>query len=160
MGKGRKPTPNKLKQLRGTDQPVRMNVDEVEYSRITKVSVPRILKTKRAKKIYRERSQVLINMQLLQEPDQDLLVAYANTLDLYYRAVEEMAEADLIIDVQTKAGKTKQVNPHLKLMAQLIEIINKLSSHFGFSPSSRASLKVNEPREKLSEFEKLMKGIS
>ena len=160
MGKGRKPTPNKLKQLRGTDQPVRMNIDEVEYSRITKVSVPRILKSKRAKKIYRERSQVLINMNLLQEPDQDLLVAYANTLDLYYRAIEEMAEGDLVVTVHTKSGSSKQVNPYLKLMAQLIEIINKLTGHFGFSPSSRASLKVNEPREKLSEFEKLMKGLA
>jgi len=79
---------------------------------------------------------------------------------MYYRSIEEMAEQDMVITVTSKSGSTKQINPYLKLQAQLIEIINKLSGHFGFSPSSRASLKVSEPREKLSEFEKMMQGKS
>jgi len=156
--KGRKPIPGKLKELRGTDQPVRM-YGEVEYEQITKVSVPRMLNTTRARKIYKQRAQVLINMKLLQEPDQDLLVAYANALDLYYQCMEEMAnEPGLLVNVTTKAGTTRQTNPYLKLQKELLEIINKLAANFGFSPAARAALKVGAPKEKPSEFEKLMFG--
>ena len=158
MSRGRKSLPNKIKTLRATDQPVRM-MDEVEYERISKVTVPRILSTTRARKIYKERSQVLINMKLLQEPDQDLLVAYANTLDLYYQAIEKQKNEDLVTElVNAKGHKMQVISPYIKLQKDLLEMVNKLSGHFGFSPSSRASLKVQAPREKMSEFEKLMKG--
>ena len=130
----------------------------MEYERITKVSVPRILTSKRAKKIFRERAQVLINMKLLQEPDQDLLVAYANTLDLYYRAMENMPEDELMVSVRTKTGTIQLPNPHLKLQKDLLESVNKLAASFGFSPSSRASLKMSAPKEGKTEFEKLMMG--
>lgn len=160
MAKGRKALPNKVKELRGTDQPVRM-IDEVEYERITKISVPRILTTTRARKIYRERSQVLINMQLLQEPDQDLLVAYANTLDLYYQAIELQKDQELVLEmINTKGQTMKVISPYIKLQKELLDIVNKLSGHFGFSPSSRASLNVQGPKEKMTEFEKLLSGKS
>ena len=157
--KGRNPIPGELKKLRGTDQPVRM-YGEVEYDRITKVSVPRILQTTRARKIYKQRAQVLINMKLLQEPDQDLLVAYANALDLYYQAMEAMAGEDqgLMVYVITKSGTTQQINPYLKLQKELLDMVGKLAGHFGFSPSARAALKVGKPEEKKSEFEELMFG--
>lgn len=157
--RGRKPLPGKLKELRGTDQPVRM-YGEVEYEQVTKVSVPRILASRRAKKIYKERAQVLINMKLLQEPDQDLLVAYANALDLYYTCMEEMAkeEEPLLVEVTNKSGTTRQANPYLKLQKELLEMVNRLAANFGFSPSARAALKVGKTEEKKSEFEELMFG--
>jgi P27 family predicted phage terminase small subunit len=147
--KGRKNIPTKLKIARSTDQPVRMNYDEAEYEKITKVSVPRILSTTRAKKIYRERAQVMINQGILTEPDQDLLVAYANTLDLYYQTMEKQAEEgfEIVVDVKTKFGTTPMVNPYMKLQKDLLESCTKLAAHFGFSPSTRAALKL-QPKEK------------
>lgn len=155
---GRNALPNKMKELRGTDQPVRM-MDEVEYEMVTKVSVPRILTTSRAKKIYRERSQVLINMKLLQQPDMDLLVAYANTLDMYFQAIEKQKDEDMVIElINTKGNKMMVISPYIKLQKELLELSIKLASQFGFSPASRASLKVQAPREKMTEFEKLLSG--
>ena len=150
MTKGRKPLPGKLKKSRGTDQPVRMNYDEPTYEKITKVSVPRILKSSRAKKIYRERSRVLINMGIIAEPDVDMLVAYANTLDLYYQAVEEQNKSEnaLTVKVTDSKGNNKiMMSPYIKLQKELIEVANKLGSQFGFTPSSRASLKVAPEKE-------------
>lgn len=154
MNMGRPRTSNKLKELRGTDQPVRMNKAEVEYSRVTKVSVPSILKTTRARKIYKERAQVLINMGLLCEPDQDLLVAYAYTLDMYYIAMKEQSERGLVETVITKNGSYEVPSAYLKIQKDLLEQVNRLAQHFGFSPSSRASLKVDVKKDDKSEFEK------
>ena len=150
MTKGRKPIPGKLKKARGTDQPVRMNYDEPTYEKITKISVPRILKSTRAKKIYRERSRVLINMGMIAEPDVDMLVAYANTLDLYYQAVEEQNnnEDGLTVTVKDSKGNVKiMMSPYIKLQKELIETANKLGSQFGFTPSSRAAMKVTPEKE-------------
>ena len=157
--KGRKKVPSRIKELRGTDQPVRMNTDEVVYESITKVTVPKILKSKRARQIYKERAQVLINQKLLQQPDMDLLVAYANTYDMYLEAVESQQDQDLIKTVIGPTGGTKNVvSVYIQLQLTLLEMVNKIGAHFGFTPSSRASLKIQAPKETISEFEKLMRG--
>jgi P27 family predicted phage terminase small subunit len=158
MAKGRKSLPTQTKIARSTDQPVRMNYSEAEYEKITKVSVPRILNNARAKRIYRERAQVLINQGILMEPDADLLVAYANTLDLYYQTMEEQGKKGfaMVVDVETKKGTISMVNPYMKLQKELLEMTTKLAAHFGFSPSTRASLRL-QPKEQQNSLEDFLR---
>lgn len=147
MTKGRKPTPTALKKVRGTDQPVRMNMNEAEYELLTKVTVPKVLGTKRAQQIFRDKSKQLMAQRILQAPDIDLLTAYANTFDLYLQAIEEQnkPENNLIISVITKSGTAKTTSPYIKLQRELLPLINNMGASFGFTPSSRA--RVSKPTQ-------------
>jgi P27 family predicted phage terminase small subunit len=137
----RHPLPAAIKKARGTDRPSRMN-DEPEYKLLTKVQTPSVLKTARARKIFKDKAAQLIAQRILQAPDIDLLTSYANTYDLYLQAVEKQAEEkNLIITVQTKNGMQKQSSPYIKLQRELLPLINSMGAQFGFSPASRS--KVN-----------------
>jgi P27 family predicted phage terminase small subunit len=159
MSKGRKIIPTTLKTIRGTGRPCRANMDEAKYEALTKVAVPKVLTNARAKHIFRDKSKQLIAHGILQVPDIDLLTAYANTYDLYLQAIEEQSAEGmkLTIEVSTKAGKVTMISPFIKIQQQLLPMLNTLSGAFGFSPSARASLKL-QPKEKKDDFEKFMNG--
>lgn len=157
-----------MKVIRGTDQPCRMNMDEAKYEALTKVSIPKVLATPRARKIFKDKSKQLISQGILQAPDIDLLTVYANTVDLYFQASEQISNTGtkvseegihssggLTVTVHTKNGSYEMVSPYFQIMKQLIPLINSIGGEFGFSPASRASLKI-EPKKNINEFEKYL----
>lgn len=154
---GKKKTPTALKVIRGTDQPCRTNYDEAKYEALTKVSIPKVLTSQRARKIFKDKSNQLIRQGILQAPDVDLLTAYCNTFDIYLQAVEQLNDPEnpLVVTVQTKKGEMKMISPYLQIQKQLIPLLNSLSSEFGFSPSARAGLKLT-PAKKENEFDKFL----
>lgn len=153
----RKKTPTALKVIRGTDQPCRTNYDEAKYEALTKVSIPKVLSSSRARKIFKDKSTQLIRQGILQAPDIDLLTAYCNTYDIFLQAVEALndPENDLVVKVVTKKGEMQMISPYLQIQKQLIPLLNSLSSQFGFSPSARAGLKL-EPKKKENELDKFL----
>jgi len=140
--RGRKPLPALIKTQRGTLEKASTNMDETKYDQLTKVSIPKVLATKRSRQIFRDKSKQLIAQRILQAPDIDQLTAYCNTYDLYLQAVEEQnkIENDLVVTVRTKSGEMKMISPYIKLQQQLIPLLNSIGSNFGFSPSSRARI--------------------
>ena len=133
--------------MRGTDQPCRTNLNEMQYEQLTKVAVPKVLNTLRARKIFKERSAELIAKGLLQKPDVDLLTAYANAYDLWMQAVEAQGSEDLMTIVKTKSGTMTMPSPYIKLQQELINQIKAIGMLFGFSPTSRASMKMEAPKQ-------------
>lgn len=142
--------PTALKKMRGTERPGRAT-NEPEFQLLTKVSTPAVLKTTRARRMFRDKSTMLINQKILQSPDIDLLTAYCNTFDLYLQAVEKQSEIKTLVEtVQTKNGKQLIASPYIKLQRELLPLINQVGTHFGFSPISRAKLQA-PPQEDIND---------
>jgi len=146
MGKGRKPTPDHLKKLRGTNQPIRMqSQDNIE--RLSAVEPPKQLVSKRAKQIFRAKSDQLIRYQVLSELDIENLAIYSNLLDEYFTCQETVQSEGLFINSTSKTGESILIeHPASRLKRQLAEMITRYGSNFGFDPASR--LKFKTPTEK------------
>lgn len=149
MTKGRKALPNAVKVLRGTDQPCRMN-NELSVTPITDFisSLPKNspLKTKRAKKIYKEKANQLISLRVLTLFDLEQLAIYAYALDQAYTCMEELENKGLFYEQFDDNGNILRYveNPYMKLLREMIDITNKIGSDYGFIPVSRQKLKPSD----------------
>lgn len=161
MSRGRKPIPDELKILRGTDQPCRMSgkmnvVDKItDIKQITSCSKLKMLPTKRAKDIFKQKANQLIALNVLTELDLEQLAVYANSLDLVFDCLEGMREP--AIPKYDKEGHLTGyvAPPELALYRQMVEIVNKIGSDFGFSPISRQRINT-DPTGKEETIEDLL----
>lgn len=163
MAKGRKAIPDELKALRGTDQPCRMSgkVDSAEritdVKQITSTKNLKLLPTKRAREIFKQKANQLIALKILTELDIEHLAVYANSLDVLFDCMENMRlpavekvnkEGDLIGYVP---------RPEIAMYKQMVEHVNRIGSEFGFTPMSRQRINAAPPEDK-SAFDEL-KGL-
>lgn len=145
--KGRKPISNELKRLRGTDQPVRMR-DEGNSEILTRVSTPAVLKSRRARKIFKDKAALLIAQRVLTQNDIEQLTIYSYSLDTVFECIENMEEGKFKPLKDEKGRIYKFIeNPYLTLYRQMVEIVNKIGSDFGFNPVSRSKVKGAEKKQ-------------
>lgn len=157
MTKGRKPIPNELKILRGTNQPCRMKptieADLIsEINQIVDLKNFKVLQSKRAKDIFIQKANQLIKLKLLTDMDIEQLVVYASSLDILFTCMKEMKKEMFVKIYETKDDvvylKGMIANPHIKLYREMIEIVGRIGSDFGFSPVSRMKLHAEKEQEK------------
>ncbi|HNX12823.1 MAG TPA: phage terminase small subunit P27 family [Paludibacteraceae bacterium] len=162
MNAGRKSLPNEIKKLRGTDQPCRVketiDVPKVgDISQVINVSKLKVLKTKRAKQIFKEKANQLIALQILTEIDFEQLAIYAHSLDTLFDCIDNITASGKFSEVHDENGRILRFiqNPYLKLYQDMVQICSKIGSEFGFSPVSRMKLHA-KPEEK-DPLQELMK---
>ena len=154
MGKGRKPLPDAVKQLRGTDQPCRMSnavdgADKItDIKKITSAAKLKLLPTKRAKDIFKTKANQLIALGVLTSMDLEHLAVYCNSLDVLFDCMEGMRKPAL--EKKNKAGAIVGyvARPEIAMYKQMVENINRLGSEFGFTPLSRQKVNQQELEEK------------
>ncbi len=139
-----------MKILKGTDQKCRMakTKNEPVISSISEIKAGNksILKSKRSRKIFLEKANQLIALRILSVLDLEQLVIYAWSLDKAFTAIEEIRKDDAIAEfsaVYNKEGDiTKYVeNPYYKRFRDMVDVVNKIGTDFGFSPVSRIRMK-------------------
>lgn len=156
--KGRKKLPDELKALRGTDQPCRMSGDTASTESVV-VSLPRSGLKGTAKKVFEVVATELIHKNLLDLVSADLVVAYAREMGLYHDLMREVDKEGYTLDVETKFGTTKIVNPKRKIAESALMNAKSLTAEFGLTPASRgrvaALLSDDGPKDEFAEFEEL-----
>ena len=81
--------------------------------------------------------------------DSVMLGIYADSYSKYYEATMAMKDQDLITEYTNKGKQTNQVvNPYIKIQMQYAQQIMKISTLYGFDPSSRAKIAHLQPSEK------------
>ena len=163
MGRGRKPLPDAVKVMRGTDQPCRMSgddgVDKIGNVRqIMSCSRMKLLPTKRAKEIFKTKANQLIGLQVLTELDLEHLAVYANSLDVLFSCLEGMRKPAL--QRFDKDGKLVGyiAPPEIALYKQMVEQVNRIGAEFGFTPVSRQ--RISQPMvEEKDELDEIFSGI-
>ena len=131
-------------------------VDKItDIKQITSCSKLKMLPTKRAKDIFKQKANQLIALNVLTELDLEQLAVYANSLDLVFDCLEGMREP-AIPKYDKEGNLTGYVAPpELALYRQMVEIVNKIGSDFGFSPISRQRINTG-PMEKEETIEDLL----
>lgn len=149
--KGRKPTPDAIKKMRGTDQPCRMNdnnIDTLQNSDlITNASQLKVLRNKRSKEIFKEKANQLMKLQMLTELDLEQLAIYANNLDMLFKCIKEIKKGEFR-EIHDENGYLLRYieNPYLKLYKDLVVSTNKMAADFGFNPVSRNKFTIEKPQ--------------
>lgn len=151
--KGRKATPTALKKIRGTNQPCRINNNEPEGEKIVKLPPAPKWFTTLAKLIYKKKGKELMNMNLLTKIDLDMFVSYCIEYATYLETSEQLSQIPsmALLDAQSELlFKRLQIQK-----ASAWERSKTIATQFGFTPSSRASLKL-APKEKKDDFESFL----
>lgn len=158
MNSGRKKIPDELKALRGTDQPCRM-VGKVTPVQPSVVTIPRSGLKGTAKKVFEVVAAELVDNRLLDLVGVDLVVAYAREMGLYHDAMREAEKEGFILEIETKFGTTKIVNPKRKVAESALANAKSLAAEFGLTPASRsrvaALLSDDAPKDDFAEFEEI-----
>ena len=149
---GRKPLPNNIKRLHGTDQPCRMNDNEPQPI----ASIPRAPShlSKDAKTEWKRMSKTLYNLGLLTEIDRAALAAYCQA---YGRWVESEKNVQKYGTVMISPDKGWPVqSPYLSIANKALEQMHKYLVEFGMTPSSRSKISVNKDGNKGDDFEEFL----
>ena len=162
MTKGRKPLPDAVKIMRGTDQPCRLSgqTDGVEriadIRQITSTQRMKLLPTKRAKDIFKQKANQLIALRVLTELDLEHLAVYANSLDVLFSCMDRMREP-AIPKYDKEGNLTGYVAPpEVALYRQMVDQVNRIGAEFGFTPVSRQRIN-QQPPDETDELDELLR---
>ena len=142
---GRKPNPSVLKLVTNNPGKRPLNKKEPKPKKADPFAPPKFLKGE-ALALWRRKAPGLIQIGLLTEADVELFSVYCETWELY-----QIAKEDLYKLVRKHGGNAMVMKTHNKVLIQnpLVGVVNKyaeqlkkLSSEFGFTPSSRTGIQV------------------
>lgn len=160
MGKGRPKILDEVKRLRGTDQPCRMSggSDQTEkltnINQITSTAKLKVLKTKRAKDIFKTKANQLIALGVLTEMDIEHLALYAFSLDFVFTCMTDIMDNVDSGERMMDGIAVKEVNT----MFKAFDYVNRLGAEFGFTPMSRQKMNQS-PKEEEDELTQFLNGI-
>jgi len=142
---GAKPISNRMKVLKGTDQPTRMR-DEVDFGQIVKIPPPPKYFNRYSKKLYKTTCAKLNHMKLLSDINLPIVVGYASMMGKYWEAEELLVEEGRICEsVNIKTGATKVYrNPLDRMATEYLESAKKFAVELGITPASSSKVKAPE----------------
>lgn len=156
--RGRKPTPTKIKELRGTDRADRQLENEIEFDQIKTIPSPPNKLTDEAKELWYAVFQQLAKIGLLSKIGAFQLERYCEYYDVFVTASE---------NIRTKSGKLQLLtrkklstgqmqvskNPYWQIMREATEEMRKIETEWGFTPSSATRIPAPDSDGKKDDFD-------
>jgi len=138
MARGKK-KPSHIKKLEGSYQPYReLGENEMTPETVDKLSHDGLINTF-ADNIWLKLNRNLAAIGMLNEIDQELLMAYCNEMGIYFHAM----------DVVKRTGYEQESNANGMIISNFMKIGNtalnnaiKLSDKFGFNPAARTKIEM------------------
>jgi P27 family predicted phage terminase small subunit len=141
---GRPTLPQKLKELRGTNQPSRINKNELEVESVSMPTPPEWLSEFARDEWYIVTSE-LDALQILSSMDLSMLAIYCQQIGIYRECQGEIQKGSLVVD--TPNG-FYQPSPYLGIANKAADIALKIAGQFGFTPAARSRIGAPKPSEK------------
>ena len=144
--RGRKPTPDHIKELRGTDRPDRMNPDQPTAGVEALQFIPEEL-SEPARKYWKDVRVRLIESGMANNLDREALIILCEQWCTMLLATEEVRKYGMVRP-SAKNADVYVRNPYITIMNQTSDRVMKILSEFGMTPTSRQRLKVEsaDPR--------------
>lgn len=140
--KGRKPTPTKLKILKGN--PGRRPVNTAEPKMSAELpTCPKHLQGE-ARKEWRRSVKLLHESGILAAVDRAALAAYCSAWERWIEAEEAIKLQGMI---QTSPNGYPILNPYLSISNKAMEQMRAFLTEFGMTPSSRSRIKVEKKED-------------
>lgn len=147
--------PTKLKNLRGTTRKCREPKVLAPMNYVEKVPPPPKWLNKLQRKIYKETTEHLKRMDVLEVTGLPLIVAYSIEFGKYLEATEQMG-AKYTISTQTKTGSVTSANPLQKVIDSSLANAMKISQLFGLDPVNKLKLKINDDEKTVDGLEEFL----
>ena len=141
---GRK-KPTKLKKLQGTDRKDRQPNNEMMPIEVSSLEPSVTLVNKFADDIWIKLTRNLSAIGMLNEIDQELLMAYCNEMGIYFDCMQKVKEEGYLI-ISPANGEI--IGNYLKIGNTALANSIKLSDKFGFNPAARTKIEMpSKPKE-------------
>ena len=155
MVRGRKPLPQELLNLRGTDRPCRKRPESVTGEKIAVADIGKCQvsglqsATRRARDIYWSTVRKVAALGMLEESFLSQIFFYAVEYDLLLTLNEDIRKNGVVMTGTDKKGNTIAfMNPAVKAREKAYETLLKIGSNFGFSPVDKQRIRVQGSEEK------------
>lgn len=122
---------------------------------VEKVPPPPKWLNKLQRKIYKETTEHLKRMDVLEVTGLPLIVAYSIEFGKYLEATEQMG-AKYTISTQTKTGSVTSANPLQKVIDSSLANAMKISQLFGLDPVNKLKLKINDDEKTVDGLEEFL----
>ena len=152
-GQGRKPTPTKLKVLKGNPGKRKINKDEPEPA--ARLPEPPEHLNDMARAEWQRTGGLLLKMGLMTELDVAALAAYCMAYSHWVIAEAALQEHGMLI--MNPQGQPVR-SPYWGVATKSMDQMRSFLSEFGMSPSSRSVVSATEKAGELTDFEKLYPG--
>ena len=142
MGKGRKKLPTKVKEMQGTLDVSRQNINEMQVDICNELPIaPEWLSDIGKDEWYKITNQ-LFNLQMLYNIDLQLVAAYCNEMSLYIETEILLRDKGRVQIFKNADGTIKhtQAVPYQKIAKDALDKALKIAVHFGLTPVARASI--------------------
>tara|TARA_Y100001972_G_scaffold43388_1_gene53362 strand:- start:1536 stop:2009 length:474 start_codon:yes stop_codon:yes gene_type:complete len=146
--RGRKKTPTKLKELKGSLRKCREVSNEMQTTNVVSMpKAPSFLNQQGADE-WDLVTNELANIKMLHLTDLSILAAYCNEIGIY-RSIAQELQGNFTEQTVDKDGRLRssKIAPKYKVMQNALHNAMKIATQFGFTPSSRASLSMPEQDE-------------
>ena len=148
---GRPPLPTRLKLLRGTLEPKRINPDEPEPEPAIPTCPSHLDST--ARREWKRMAQQLYDLGILSEIDRAGLAAYCQAWSTWVKATKGLAKTGQL--AMTPQGFPVQ-NPLLGIANRAQAEMRAWMTEFGMTPSSRSRVHAVKPKQQGDEFEEFL----
>ena len=142
MGKGRKKTPTKIKEMQGTLEKSRTIENEMVVDLVTHLPTAPSWLSKIGKEEWNKVTTQLFNLEMLYSVDLRLVEAYCNEISLYLECEMKLRKENRIDEFQSSEGTVlrRQASPLVKMKNDSLNNSLKLAAQFGLTPVARASI--------------------
>lgn len=140
MGKGRKPTPTKLRVVRGNPSKRPIEENEVDAAPIERDVEPPVQLIKAAREKWDRITKNLEAVGLLTVMDMDVLARYCEMLVEYEKAAKYVRNNGTTAERLNQYGSYEVTAPQFNTMVRLNGELLKIETQFGFTPSARSGL--------------------
>ena len=142
MGRGRKKTPTKIKELQGTLKAERVLENEMTVSLVPEIPKPPTWLTEIGQEEWLKVCGELYNKRMLHQIDLRLIEAYCNAMALHIETEMMLREKGRIQVFKNPDGTIKHTQsvPFQKIANDALDRALKLATQFGFTPSARTSI--------------------
>lgn len=144
MAKGRKSIPSKIIQLRGGSAYTHRPERDQEPTPPEKMPRCPAHLNKAARREWKRAGKILQQIGLMTDLDMAVLAGYCDAFAQWAEATIKVQETGL---VYKKADGTPGLNPYLRVAREAYDRMMKAAVLIGLSPSSRANLKVEKPKQ-------------
>ena len=142
MGKGRKKTPTKIKEMQGTLEKSRTIENEMVVDLVTELPTAPEWLSEIGKEEWNKVTTQLFNLEMLYSVDLRLVEAYCNEIAIYIECEMELRKNGRIDNFTNTNGDLvrSQAKPYLKIKNDALNNAMKLATQFGLTPVARASI--------------------
>tara|TARA_R110000751_G_scaffold63710_1_gene131309 strand:+ start:32 stop:496 length:465 start_codon:yes stop_codon:yes gene_type:complete len=146
MGKGRPAKPTQLKKMAGTDQPCRINPNEMQVSLLANVPDPPYPLNDYGFNEYKIVCLELHSKRMLHLVDLALVTAYANEMGIYIEMENLLKNIGRVDEFFNEDGALTRRNqkPEQRIATDSLAKALKIACQFGLTPSARTRISAPE----------------